>query len=265
MPGLLVAAEAAVDEVADFFRTNLGAHPTVTKKGGSFATEIDLEIERRLRDLLTSSTGLPVFGEEFGGTDPAEATCWVVDPIDGTTNYSAGYPACAILVALLHRGQPVVGVTDMPMVNIRLTATAGGGTWRNGERIHLSSKPGGPVGIAFGSVIAHRGGTFPRTWRQLLLAEVGDVYPTIRISGSVGVDLASVAAGAFGGTITFSPNVWDNAAGVLLMREAGGVVTDLAGHEWTPSSLGVLAGRPAVHARLREIIVGLQPPADLRG
>ncbi|WP_075692164.1 inositol monophosphatase family protein [Corynebacterium sphenisci] len=260
---LLAAAEAAVDEAAAVFRANLGADPLITKARGDFATEIDLAIERLLRDRLGAATGLPVYGEEFGG-DADSATGWVVDPIDGTTNYAAGFPACAILVALMHRGEPVVAVADLPLMGLRLTAVRGGGTRRNGEEVTLAETPGRPVAIAFGSVIARRDGTFPRGWRQSLLSAVGESFPTIRISGSVGVDLACTAGGAFAGTVTFSPNLWDNAAGVLLIREAGGVVTDVAGRPWTPRSVGVLAGTPTVHARLREIIAGLQPPADFR-
>ena len=128
----------------------------------------------------------------------------------------------------------------------------------------MDPKSGRPVSIAFGSVIARRDGTFPRGWRQALLSAVGDRYPTIRISGSVGVDLAATDAGSFGGTVTFSPHVWDNVAGVLLIREAGGVVTDLAGEEWHDGSVGVLAGTEEVHAGLLHIVRGLQPPTDFR-
>ena len=189
---------------------------------------------------------------------------WVVDPIDGPTNYAAGFPMCAILVSLLHKGEPIVALASMPLLGRRVTATLGGGTRVNGREVHMDPKSGRPVSIAFGSVIARRDGTVPRGWRQALLSAVGDRYPTIRISGSVGVDLAATAAGSFGGTVTFSPHVWDNAAGVLLIREDGGVVTDLAGEEWHDGSVGVLAGTEEVHAGLLHIVRGLQPPTDFR-
>lgn len=263
---LLAMAEAAVDEVEDLFTVNLGADPLVTKARGDFATEIDLAIERRLRELLLHFTGFPVHGEEYGVGDdgPAPDTVWVVDPIDGTTNYAAGFPMCAILVSLVHKGEPIVALASMPLLGRRVTATLGGGTRFNGREVHMDPKSGRPVSIAFGSVIARHDGTFPRDWRQLLLSAVGDRYPTIRISGSVGVDLATTAAGSFGGTVTFSPHVWDNAAGVLLIREAGGVVTDLTGEPWRVGSVGVLAGTEEVHAGLLHIIRGLLPPTDFR-
>lgn len=261
---LLAMAEAALDEVEEMFAANVGAAPLVTKARGDFATEADFAIEQRLREVLAQLTGFPVYGEEFGGKRPTSDTVWVIDPIDGTTNYAAGFPMCAMLLSLLHKGEPIVSVTSMPMLGRRVTATKGGGTFMNGREVHLDPEAGRPISIAFGSVIARHDGTFPRSWRQLLLARVGERYPTIRISGSVGVDLASTAMGAFGGTVTFSPHIWDNAAGVLQIREAGGIVTDIAGDPWTRDSVGVLAGTNDVHATLLSIIQDLQPPEDFR-
>ena len=83
---MLAIAEAALDEVEGLFTQQVGADPVVMKPRGDFATETDLEIERRLRQLLTQYSGLPVYGEEFGGKVPEEHTAWVSDPIDGTTN-----------------------------------------------------------------------------------------------------------------------------------------------------------------------------------
>ena len=91
-------AEAAVDQVEPIFRSGLGAQPARFKGQGDFATEVDLVIEQQLRDILTQMTGIPVYGEESGGS--VLDTVWVVDPIDGTANYSAGNPMAGILVAL---------------------------------------------------------------------------------------------------------------------------------------------------------------------
>ncbi|KAA0886579.1 inositol monophosphatase [Corynebacterium amycolatum] len=261
---MLAIAEAALDEVEGLFTQQVGADPVVMKPRGDFATETDLEIERRLRQLLTQYSGLPVYGEEFGGKVPEEHTAWVIDPIDGTTNYSNGFPLCAMLLTLMHEWEPVVGITSMPLLRRRITAAKGGGTFVNGRRVNIDAEAGRPVSIAFGSVIASTDGTLPRKWRQLLLSKVGERYPTIRITGSVGVDLGSTAMGAFGGTVTFSPHVWDNAAGVLQISEAGGVVTDLAGNPWRHDSVGVLAGTRDVHATLRSIIDQLGRPETFR-
>lgn len=261
---MLAIAQAALDEVEGIFTEHLGSQPVITKSAGDFATEADLAIERRLRESLTQMTGLPVYGEEFGGKRPESDTAWIIDPIDGTTNYAAGFPMCAMLVALVHDGMPIVGITSMPLLRRRVTACLGGGTYVNGYRVTMDADAGRPISIAFGSVISRPDGTFPRPWRQLLLAKVGERYPTIRISGSVGIDLGATAMGAFGGTVTFSPNIWDNAAGVLQIAEAGGVVTDLAGDPWGPDSLGVLAGTNDVHATLLSIINSIDAPESFR-
>lgn len=261
---LLAVAEAALDEVEDLFVKQVGAIPTVIKPRGDFATEIDLAIEQRLREILSRRSGLPVYGEEFGGKVPEHHTAWVIDPIDGTTNYTNGFPLCAMLVTLMDQGKPVIGISSMPLLRRRVSASVGGGTYVNGCRVSMEADTKRPVSIAFGSVIARSDGTFPRQWRQLLLSEVGEHYPTIRISGSVGVDLSSTAMGVFGGTVTFSPHVWDNAAGVLQISEAGGVVTDLAGRPWRYDSLGVLAGTEDVHAALRAIVDELGHPESFR-
>lgn len=261
---MLAIAEAALDEVEGLFAEHVGSEPVITKARGDFATEADLAIETKLRQILTMYSGLPVYGEEFGGKVPEQHTAWVIDPIDGTTNYAAGFPLCAMLLTLMHQGEPIVGITSMPLLRRRVTAAKGSGTYVNGHRVSMNAESGRPVSIAFGSVIARPDGTFPRDWRQLLLSKVGERYPTIRITGSVGVDLGSTAMGAFGGTVTFSPHVWDNAAGVLQIAEAGGIVTDLQGDPWRHDSLGVLAGTEDVHASLLSIIEGLDHPTTFR-
>ncbi|MDO4609194.1 inositol monophosphatase [Corynebacterium sp.] len=262
---MLAVAERAVAEVEDLFRDNLGAAPTVRKPDGSCVTAIDMAVEERLRDRLTTATGLPFHGEESGGGDPARSTVWIVDPVDGTTNYANGHTACAILVSLVHEGRPIASVTSLPIARIRVTAAEGHGVRRNGEPSRPRRQRGVPVPVGFGSVIAGREGRFPRAWRRGLLTSVGERLPAIRISGSVGYDLAMTATGTYGGAVTFSPNIWDNAAGVLAVRESGGVVTDLAGRDWTLDSVGVLAGTPAVHEQLLEAIGDVAPPSVLRG
>lgn len=127
---LVAFAEAAVDQVEELFRSGLGALPAHFKGEGDFATEVDLQIEQQMRLHLTQLTGIEVYGEEstsFGGDDAAEfgSTMWVVDPIDGTANYSAGNPLCGILVSLIHEGAPVVAVADFPLLGRRLVAADG--------------------------------------------------------------------------------------------------------------------------------------------
>lgn len=244
---LLAIAEAIVDESEVIFADGLGADPARLKQAGDFATEVDIEIEAQLKERLTELTGIPVFGEESGGDADAD-TLWVVDPIDGTANYAAGNPMCAILVSLLHAGQPRLAITSMPLLGRRLCAYEGSPLYVNGRAQPSLKESGDMVAqVGFSSVGAQHDSNFPGMLRRGLLAELAETFLRPRITGSVGVDLGFTAQGIFGGAVSFSPHVWDNAAGVLLLRSAGAVVTDIKGRPWRPSCTGVVAGNPRAH------------------
>ncbi|MDO4911816.1 MAG: inositol monophosphatase [Corynebacterium sp.] len=233
-------AQEITDEARRMFLHCFGSGAAVDKANADFATQADLDIERLYREQLTERTGFPVIGEEFGG-DPTE-TFWIVDPIDGTANYSCRNPQAAILCSLVHEGVPVIAITDIPCTDTRLT-TVGDKTFRNGSPI-VHRRGQGEVGF----------GRMNVPGRYELLGRVLDRYRRIRISGSVGIDHAYTAQGIYDGCITFSPNLWDNAAGVAHMRALGVTVTDPEGKPWTIESAGIVAGIPEVHRDLIEII-----------
>ena len=182
-------------------------------------------------------------------------TFWVVDPIDGTANYAVGNPFCCILIALVHHNEIQLSVTEMPLLGRRITARRGHGLFVDGHpaRSMPPSDPG-VTQISFGSILSQRRGNLPISYRQDMLNEIGKSYPRMRVTGSVGIDLAFTAAGVFGGTVTFSPNLWDNAAGILAVQENGGIATDFAGNPWRPGVSGLVAGEPEVHEALLEHI-----------
>ncbi len=132
-PRLLSIAAGLLDAAEPRFLEGVGAPSAVDKGGNDFATELDLELERTLSAQLSEQTGIAVHGEEFGGPDPAQGTVWVIDPIDGTFNYSAGLPLAGMLLALLHDGLPVLGLTWLPMIDRRYAATVDGPVTCNGE------------------------------------------------------------------------------------------------------------------------------------
>lgn len=247
---LLAIAEAVVDECEKEFLAGLGTAERVSKGGHDFATTADLRIELMLRRELTALTGIPVYGEEGGGSleDPA---VWVVDPIDGTSNYAAGNPMCAILVSLLYEGRPIVALCSLPTLGKRLTAFEGSPLMINGQpQPPLTATDPDVAQIGFGSVVARSTDQFCTRLRQELLAELATTHTRLRVTGSVGVDLAFAAMGVFVAAVTFSPFAWDNAAGVLLVSAAGGEVTDLAGRPWTVDSVGLVAGAKDQHASI---------------
>lgn len=244
----LQVAEAAADEAREAFVAGLGAAPALFKSSSDFATDVDVELEDMLRAHLRDSTGIPVYGEEEGGILRGDAT-WVVDPIDGTANYSSGSPNCAILISLVVDRQPVVAVTDAPLLDMRLTAIDGSPVSLNGRELpSVTSVEGFSRQIGVGAVGSDDSHKIPPDMRLQLMGRLERSNMRPRISGSVGIDLAFVAQGIYEAAVSFSPFPWDNTAGVLLARSAGAVVTDWEGQPWSLDSVGVVAGCPAAHA-----------------
>jgi myo-inositol-1(or 4)-monophosphatase len=260
-----LVSEAAVilDEAAIPFVSGHGADSAVQKKGNDFATEVDLAIERQVVEALVSRTGIEVHGEEFGGADIDSPLVWVLDPIDGTINYAAGLPTAAILLGLVRDGQPVAGLTWLPFTDTRFTAVVGKPLYTNG----VAQPPLQPT-VLSDSVVGtstfdiDSRGYFPGRYRIAIIERLSRECSRMRMHGAIGFDMAYTAAGILGAALNFGGHVWDHAAGVALVRAAGGVVTDLAGNDWVVGARGALAGSPGVHAEMLEIVASVGAPGD---
>jgi myo-inositol-1(or 4)-monophosphatase len=255
LDALVTEASAILDAAAEPFIAGHGAESAVSKRGDDFATNVDLEIERQVVDALVKTTGIDVHGEEFGGAEIDSPWVWILDPIDGTFNYAAGSPMAAILLGLLHDGDPVAGLTWLPFTGERYVAVSGGPLMKNGvPQARLAKVELTDSVIGIGTFNADSRGRFPGRYRLAVLEELSRVSSRLRMHGATGIDLAYVADGILGGAISFGHHVWDHAAGVALVRAAGGVVTNLAGDEWTPDSRSALAAAPGVHGQILEIL-----------
>lgn len=258
---LVAEATNILDAVAAQFVVGHRAKSAVAKVGNDFATDVDLAIERQVVKALEEATGIGVHGEEFGGAAIDSHLVWVLDPIDGTFNYAAGLPTAAILLGLLRDGEPIAGLTWLPFTDQRYTAVRGGPLYANGiaqpalEKAELRNSI---VGIGTFNIDSR--GEFPGRYRMATLEQLSRRCSRVRMHGATGVDLAYTGAGILGGAISFGHHVWDHAAGVALIRAAGGVVTDLAGDDWTPTSRSALAGVPGVHAQILEIALAVGAP-----
>lgn len=258
LDGLAAEAARILDESVADFRHWLGAPGVVHKAPGDFATQADLDLEDRITAALTERTGLPVLGEERGGPDLSTGTAWVLDPIDGTANYSRSLPLTGILLALVTDGVPVAGLTWLPLLDERWVAT-GNSLRRNG----ILLPPRAPeklaeVTVAFGQLRANPGQPYPTEFRFAALEALSRRTLRVRMFGSTAVDLAWTAGGFCGGALVFGDKPWDNCAGVCQVRAAGGVVTDLDGAPWTLASSSVLAASPGVHAELVDVLADLR-------
>jgi myo-inositol-1(or 4)-monophosphatase len=216
-------AEAAViaagQVLTGFFRTPLESR---TKRGGSMVTAADHAAEEVLTARIAAAFPEDsILAEEGGFTAGDPGWCWTLDGLDGTQNFLAGVPFFAVAVAVLAERRPVVGVIHDPMRGETYAAEQGRGAWRNGVPIRVRGEPLGPSSLI---AVRHR---FLRREADRLY----DVLPTrkFRSLGSMSMELALVSAGAIDGVVANRPHLWDIAPGVVLVEEAGGVVSGFDG------------------------------------
>ncbi|GAA1474183.1 inositol monophosphatase family protein [Corynebacterium felinum] len=254
IPGLYRIAVEVAQQAEQAFINGIGARPALLKDAGDFATDVDLEIEQLVRTKLVELTGIPVYGEEYGALDcTLDQPMWVVDPVDGTANFAAGNPMCSILMSLVVNRRPVVGITSLPLTRQRFGAYDSSPLFINDQpQPALVERPEIACHVGFSSVSSRSNSQFPGLMRHGFLAELTKTYLRPRITGSVGVDLGFTAAGIFAGAVSFSPHLWDNAAGVVLAQAAGALVTDLHGDPWQIDAPGVVLGTPRAHATILE-------------
>lgn len=260
---LVAEASKILEVAAQPFIAGHRSGSAVRKGSNDFATEVDLALERQITDALVSATGIGVHGEEFGGPPVDSPLVWALDPIDGTFNYAAGSPMAAILLGLLRDGEPVAGLTWLPFNDQRYTAVMGGPLIRNGA----VQPPLDPVSLSdslvgIGTFNVQWRGRLPGRYRLAVLEGLTRVTSRLRMHGATGIDLAYVADGILGGAISFGDHIWDHAAGVALVRAAGGIVTDLAGAPWTAQSRSALAAVPGVHTEILDILTTVGVPED---
>ena len=254
-PRLLHVAGTILDGAVEEFRAGVGAPSAVVKGATDFATQVDLDLERRLSAELAEQTQIPVHGEEFGGPDPDSGVVWVLDPVDGTFNYSTGIPLTGILLGLVVDGDPILGLTWLPLQNRRYAAHVDGPLLVDGEPVPpLTESDLATSVLAYGPFNAGYGGRYPGAQRADVLRGLSSRVARVRMTGSTGVDLSFTAAGIFGGAVIFGRHAWDNAPGTALVRAAGGVATDLAGAPWTVNSPSLVVGAPGLHSELLDVI-----------
>ncbi|WP_181043723.1 inositol monophosphatase family protein [Actinokineospora auranticolor] len=219
-----------------------------SKSPGDYVTEVDLAAEAVIREFLVRETGAAAefVGEESGGA--VDGLCWVVDPLDGTTNFVRGYPSVGVSIALVCDREPVVGVVHAPMWGETFTAVRGGGAFRNDMPIRVANRPVRQALCSTGFPFK-RPESFPAYFD--VLGKVVRSVEDVRRPAGASLDLAWVACGVFDAFFELGLGPWDVAAGALLVREAGGVVTDWHDdHDAWLVTGNVLAASPRAHAPL---------------
>lgn len=226
----------------------------ISMKGpADFVTSADKRTEKILIDELTKARpGYGFLGEEGGVLKGADATHrFIIDPIDGTTNFMHGIPHFAISIALEREGQLVAGLVYNPVTDDMFTAEKGHGAYLNNKRLRVAArKELAPSVIATGLPFLGKDG---HARAAAEMAEVMNVTAGIRRFGAASLDLAYVAAGRFDGFWEHSLQAWDIAAGIVLVREAGGMVTDLRGGAEMLAQGTVLAANENLHPQLLKL------------
>jgi myo-inositol-1(or 4)-monophosphatase len=226
---------------------------SVSEKGrNDFVSEVDRAAEAAIIDVIRKAyPNHAILAEESGETAGNDFQ-WIIDPLDGTTNYLHGFPQFAVSIALRHRGQLESAVVYDPMREEMYTADRGGGAFLNDRRLRVTQRKD-LHGALLGTGIPFRDQRHLDLYLAMMKALIRDTAG-IRRPGSAALDFAYLAAGRVDGFWELGLAPWDFAAGVLLVREAGGCVTDLAGGERFFETGNVVAGGLKLHqAMLREI------------
>jgi len=227
----------------------------VSRKGpANFVTAADVRAEKVLfEELSRAREGYCFLMEERGRVEgPDKTHTWIVDPLDGTTNFMHGIPLFAVSIALERENQLVAGLIYNPVTGDTFTAERGKGAFLNDRRLRVAARSR-LQDCVITTGIPHRG----KEGHDRHLAELAEVMPQvagIRRTGSAATDLAWVAAGRFDGYWERGISAWDMAAGIVLVREAGGFVVDAEGGQAMLSNGSIVAGNEAVQRDLLKLV-----------
>jgi myo-inositol-1(or 4)-monophosphatase len=256
---LLNVMEGAARKAGRSLKRDFGevANLQVSMKGpANFVSAADHRAEEILRtELLKARPGYGFVGEEGGNREGSDKThTWVVDPLDGTTNFLHSIPHFCISIALVREGTPIAGLIYNPANDEFFTAERGKGAFVNNRRLRVAARRRLADAVVCCALPHHGRGDLALFRREM--GAIQDNVAGLRRFGAAALDLAYVAAGRFDAYWERGLSAWDFAAGAIIVREAGGFITDLEGNERTVSTPGdVIAGNEFMH---RELLTLLQ-------
>jgi myo-inositol-1(or 4)-monophosphatase len=250
---LSVAREAAL-KAGGILRDNIRGIREITLKGDiNLVTEMDMRSERVVVEtLLASFPGHGIMAEEGTRIQGNSGFTWIIDPLDGTTNYAHGYPCFSVSIALEQEGEIVLGVVYDPMRGELFTAQKKKGAFLNGKPIKVSGietliKSLLATGFPYDRKVSEKNNM--DYFHDLLMAS-----QEVRRDGSAALDLCSVASGRFDGFWELKLKPWDVAAGILIVLEAGGRISDFSGTKFSIHDDEILASNGKIHGHLLEIL-----------
>jgi myo-inositol-1(or 4)-monophosphatase len=235
-------------------RDRVGTNIGIDHKGSiDLVTDVDLASERLIREAI--STYYPrheILAEEGGLSESGSEYRWVVDPLDGTTNYAHGYPVFCVSIALECKGEPVLGVVYDPMRDELFAAEQGAGATLNNRAIHVSKVQDlmqGMLSTGFPYDIKTSKLTNLDHWSNFAMSA-----QALRRDGAAALDLCYVACGRFDGFWELNLSPWDTAAGALIVAEAGGRISNFSGGAFSNYKREIVASNGLIHDRMLEVL-----------
>lgn len=244
----LIAMQELAREAGALLLSFFGKVSVEYKGEVDLVTEADRASEKLVVERIRKQwPGHDLIGEEGSRKETGSDFCWYIDPLDGTTNFAHAYPVFCVSLALEYKGQRIAGVVYDPCRDEMFAAEEGSGTTLNGRAIHVSKVAHLAESLVATGFPSHKRHKNPNIlfYHQITLRSHG-----VRRAGSAALDLSYVAAGRFDAFWEFNLNSWDTAAGVLLVQEAGGKVTNFSDGPFSIDSREVLATNTLVHKEL---------------
>ena len=253
-PMLTIAIKAArnAGDIIQRASENINQLTIDFKTQNDYVTEIDRAAEQEIINVIRSSFPEHSFLAEETGKLAGNEYTWIIDPLDGTTNFLHGFPMYAISIALQHKNKLILGLVYDPLRNELFTAERGGGAMLNNRKIRVT-QPHNLKGTLLGTGFPFKSKHNLDAYLGMFSALVGDTAG-IRRAGAAALDLAYVAAGRLDGFWEIGLQPWDMAAGILLIQEAGGVSTDFSFKEDYLTSGNLITGSPKVHQLMYKAI-----------
>ena len=252
MLNIAVRAARSAGDIIVRSSDNIGKLKIDQKGKNDFASEVDRAAEREIINIIKTAYPSHAILAEESGKHQGNDYVWVIDPLDGTTNFLHGFPQYAVSIALKLKGKLEVGVVYDPLRNELFTARRGAGAMLNNRRIRVtnqSSMKGALIGTGFPFKTELHLEAYTGMFKAISMQAAG-----IRRAGAAALDLAYVAAGRLDGFWEIGIMEWDMAAGILLIKEAGGVVTDFSFNDNYLTNGNVIAGSPKMHQLLYQLI-----------
>lgn len=255
-PALNIAIKAArrAGQIINRASLDIGQLKISNKQQNDFVTEVDRSAEAAIIDTLREAyPAHAILAEETGRSGPQDSEYqWIIDPLDGTTNFIHGFPQYAVSIALSHKGTLTQAVVYDPGRNELFTATKGAGAYLNDKRIRVARRDRleeALIGTGFPYRVFDHVDAYLEIFKEMIRRTAG-----VRRPGAASLDLAYVACGRLDGFWEFGLSPWDMAAGALLITEAGGLVADLAGEPNYLATGNIIGGTPKVFSQILQVV-----------